>query len=192
MFLFRFVSLWRSLFPFIPYHKVRDPVASHGSWVFFYFLWLFKWTNRRSYEKLFKNFCSRLNFFAFSWSTPWGAKKPRLFFDNWIHIHQVHSCAGARASAEWRCAKTLLPIRVITESKVASVSEPFWNIRRLRIRQWNASGIMILLYGAGGGPGRGEIPMDLFRKQASDVFPFACGVSRTNSRMESNHAAIIN
>ena len=28
---------------------------------------------------------------------------------------------------------------------------------------------MILLYGAGGGPGRGEIPMDLFRKQASEV-----------------------
>ena len=26
---------------------------------------------------------------------------------------------------------------------------------------------MILLYGAGGEPGRGEIPMDLFRKQAS-------------------------
>ena len=26
---------------------------------------------------------------------------------------------------------------------------------------------MILLYGAGGGPGRGEIPMDLFRKQAT-------------------------
>lgn len=40
---------------------------------------------------------------------------------------------------------------------------------------------MILLYGAGGGPGRGEIPMDLLRKQASDVFPFACGVSRTNN-----------
>ena len=36
--------------------------------------------------------------------------------------------------------------------------------------------IMILLYGAGGGPGRGEIPMDLFRKQASDVFPCAWGV----------------
>ena len=35
---------------------------------------------------------------------------------------------------------------------------------------------MILLYGAGGGPGRGEIPMDLFRKQASDVFPCAWGV----------------
>ena len=31
------------------------------------------------------------------------------------------------------------------------------------------------------GPGRGEIPMDLSRKQASDVFPFACGVSRTNN-----------
>lgn len=35
---------------------------------------------------------------------------------------------------------------------------------------------MILLYGAGGGPGRDEIPMDLFRKQASDVFPCAWGV----------------
>ena len=34
---------------------------------------------------------------------------------------------------------------------------------------------MILLYGAGGGPGRGEIPMDLFRKQASDVFPMCVG-----------------
>ena len=35
---------------------------------------------------------------------------------------------------------------------------------------------MILPYGAGGEPGRGEIPMDLFRKQASDVFPCAWGV----------------
>ena len=50
-------------------------------------------------------------------------------------------------------------------------------------------GLMILLYGGGGGPGAGEIPMDLFRKQASDVFPVR-GVSRTNnarlhSRLES-------
>ena len=41
-------------------------------------------------------------------------------------------------------------------------------------------GLMILLYGGGGGPGAGEIPMDLFRKQASDVFPVR-GVSRTNN-----------
>ena len=40
-------------------------------------------------------------------------------------------------------------------------------------------GLMILLYGGGGGPGAGEIPMDLFRKQASDVFPVR-GVSWTN------------
>ena len=31
---------------------------------------------------------------------------------------------------------------------------------------------MILLYGAGGGPGRGEIPMDPIRYRASDVFLF--------------------
>ena len=180
MLLFWFVSLWRSLFPCIPYHKVWDPVASHGSWVFFYFLWLFKWTNRRSYEKIFKKICSRLNFPPFSWSTTWGAKNSHLFFDNWIHIHQVRSCAGAGAPAEWRCAKTLLPIRVITESKVASVSEPFWNIRQLRIWQWNATGLMILLYGAGGEPGRGEIPMDPIRYRASDDFLFCTWGSRKN------------
>ena len=28
---------------------------------------------------------------------------------------------------------------------------------------------MILLYGGGGEPGAGEIPMDLFRKQAPDL-----------------------
>lgn len=39
---------------------------------------------------------------------------------------------------------------------------------------------MILLYGGGGEPGAGEIPMDLFRKQASDVFPVR-GVSWTNN-----------
>ena len=31
---------------------------------------------------------------------------------------------------------------------------------------------MILLYGAGGEPGRGEIPMDPIRYRASDVFLF--------------------
>ena len=31
---------------------------------------------------------------------------------------------------------------------------------------------MILLYGAGGGPGRGEIPMDPMRYRASDAFLF--------------------
>ena len=45
---------------------------------------------------------------------------------------------------------------------------------------------MILLYGAGGEPGRGEIPMDLSRKQAADVFPFAGGVSRTNNMQRPN------
>ena len=40
---------------------------------------------------------------------------------------------------------------------------------------------MILLYGAGGEPGRGEIPMDLLSKQAPDAFPFACGALRTNN-----------
>lgn len=42
-------------------------------------------------------------------------------------------------------------------------------------------GIMILLYGAGGEPGRGEIPMDPIRYRASDVFLFACGASRANN-----------
>ena len=40
---------------------------------------------------------------------------------------------------------------------------------------------MILPYGAGGEPGRGEIPMDLLSKQAPDAFPFACGALRTNN-----------
>ena len=31
--------------------------------------------------------------------------------------------------------------------------------------------IMILLYGAGGGPGRGGRPMDSIRSRASDDFP---------------------
>ena len=35
---------------------------------------------------------------------------------------------------------------------------------------------MILLYGAGGEPGRGEIPMDPIRNRASDVFPSVWGV----------------
>ncbi len=35
---------------------------------------------------------------------------------------------------------------------------------------------MILLYGAGGGPGRGEIPMDPIRNRASDDFPLHVGV----------------
>ena len=79
--------------------------------------------------------------------------------ENRIDIQQVHSWSGAKAPAGWRCATNFLPIRVITESKVGSDSEPFWNIRLLRIRRWNDSGTMILPYGAGGVPGRGEIPM---------------------------------
>ena len=76
-----------------------------------------------------------------------------------IDIQQVHSWSGAKAPAGWRYATNFLPARVITESKVGSDSEPFWNIRLLRIRRWNDSGTMILPYGAGGVPGRGEIPM---------------------------------
>ena len=40
--------------------------------------------------------------------------------------------------------------------------------------------IMILLYGAGGEPGRGEIPMDLIRYRASDDFLFCILGSRKN------------
>ena len=79
--------------------------------------------------------------------------------ENRIDIQQVHSWSGAKAPAGWRYATNFLPARVITESKVGSDSEPFWNIRLLRIRRWNDSGTMILPYGAGGVPGRGEIPM---------------------------------
>ena len=143
--LFCFESFWRSLFPFIPYTNVWDPDTHCGSWVFFCFLPHLKKGDRRSYEKNIKNFCPCLIFLAFSWPTTWGAKIPLQNLDNWIHIHQIRSWAGAKAPAEWRCAKTLLPIRVITESKVASVSEPFWNIRLLRIWPWNATGLMILL-----------------------------------------------
>ena len=75
--------------------------------------------------------------------------------ENRIDIQQVHSWSGVKAPAGWRCATNFLPARVITESKVGSDSEPFWNIRLLRIRQWND----ILPYGAGGVPGRSEIPM---------------------------------
>ena len=96
----------------------------------------------------------------FSLATYWGTKQKTLeILENRIHIQQVHSRTGAKAPAEWRCATNFLPVRVITESKVGSDSEPFWNIRLLRIRRWNDSGIMILPYGAGGEPGRGETPM---------------------------------
>ena len=36
-------------------------------------------------------------------------------------------------------------------------------------------GIMIHLYGAGGVPGSGEIPMELVRNQSSDDFPLRMG-----------------
>ena len=39
---------------------------------------------------------------------------------------------------------------------------------------------MILLYGAGGEPGRGEIPMDPIRYRASDDFLFCILGSRKN------------
>ena len=42
-------------------------------------------------------------------------------------------------------------------------------------------GIMIHLYGAGGVPGSGEIPMESARNRSSDDFPFAHGVLRTNN-----------
>ena len=94
---------------------------------------------------------------VFSCSTPWGTKPQAPWQPN------THSTStflnGVESSAEWRYAKNHLPFGVITESKVGSDSELFWNIRLLRIRRWNVSGTMILLYGAGGEPGRGEIPM---------------------------------
>ena len=40
--------------------------------------------------------------------------------------------------------------------------------------------IMILLYGAGGEPGRGETPMESVRSRSPDDFPIR-GVPRTNS-----------
>ena len=66
--------------------------------------------------------------------------------ENRIHIQQVHSWSGVKAPAGWRCATNFLPTRVITESKVGSDSEPFWNIRLLRIRRWSDSGTMIHPY----------------------------------------------
>ena len=42
------------------------------------------------------------------------------------------------------------------------------------------AGIMILLYGAGGVPGRGEIPMDL-QPQASDDFPGVRGSGKNST-----------
>lgn len=59
-------------------------------------------------------------------------------FDNGIHIHQVHSCAGQKSSRMKVRHDPLL--QLIAESKAASDSKPFWNIRLLRIRQWNAQG----------------------------------------------------
>ena len=56
-----------------------------------------------------------------------------VILENRIHTQQVHSWSGAKAPAGWRYATNFLPARVITESKVGSDSEPFWNIRLLRI-----------------------------------------------------------
>ena len=131
-------------------------------------------------EKIFKKFLRRLNFCPFTWSTTWGAKTSHLFLDNRIHIQQVHSWSGAKVPAGWRCATNFLPIRVITESKVGSDSEPFWNIRLLRIRRWNDSGTMILPYGVGGVPGRGEIPMSSVSNRTPVDFLFCILGSRKN------------
>ena len=127
--MFPSVFVWFCLSLFIPDHDDRDPATLCGSWVFFYFPLFPDEFERRSHEKNIKNFSPRLNFLPFSWSTTWGAKTLHQNIDNWIHIHQVRSWAGAEVPAEWRCAKTHLPFRVITGRKVASVSEPFWNIR---------------------------------------------------------------
>ena len=43
--------------------------------------------------------------------------------------------------------------------------------------------IMILLYGAGGVPGRGEIPMSPGSNGALDDFPLAQGLLRTNTAL---------
>ena len=114
--------------------------------------------------KIFFNFFSKPCIkIVFSCSTPWGTKPQAPWQPN------THSTStflnGVESSAEWRYAKNHLPFGVITESKVGSDSELFWNIRLLRIRRWNVSGTMILLYGAGGEPGRGEIPMSLVSNQ---------------------------
>ena len=57
----------------------------------------------------------------------------------------------------------------------------------LRWRRRSMQGIMILLYGAGGEPGRGGIPMSLIRSQTSDV-SLVCGVQGKIAHRNENHS----
>ncbi len=58
---------------------------------------------------------------------------------------------------------------------MASDSELFLKYPLATDKAMKHSGIMIHLYGAGGVPGSGEIPMELARNQSSDDFPLRMG-----------------
>ena len=145
--------------------------ADFSSAGFFYFCPYYipaMWYGLFLFERRSKKFLKKSKFVSFKskkFSQLVSEGKNLTNLENRIDIQQVHSWSGAVAPAEWRYATNFLPVRVITESKVGSDSEPFWNIRLLRIRRWNDSGTMILPYGAGGVPGRGEIPMSSVSKR---------------------------
>ena len=83
--------------------------------------------------------------------------------ENWIPIHQIRSLHEGNLS--WTCKYAM--ISIWREREHLYRSKPDCH------RRWplQVQGIMILLYGAGGGPGRGETPMDPDRNWASDDFP---------------------
>ena len=93
---------------------------------------------------------------------------------NWIHIHQIRSWTegnlsrmkvrqnpstiyGYHGKQDGERIRTLLKYPLATDKAM------------------KRSGIMIHLYGAGGVPGSGEIPMELARNQSSDDFPLRMG-----------------
>ena len=98
-----------------------------------------------------------------------------MYLEKFIIIHLIHSSGPEPGGqyAETTCPMGYKarrkPIRV--EAKV--LSEKYDPLMPDCHRQGEDGSVrtMILLYGAGGGPGRGEKPMDSIRSRASDDFP---------------------
>ena len=59
----------------------------------------------------------------------------------------------------------------LTDDNVRLSEKTLYDYQTQLIEAMNVNMIMILLYGAGGEPGRGEIPMRWFRKPSLSDFP---------------------
>lgn len=85
----------------------------------------------------------------------------------WKFFWSTAERESIRKSQPLECAPRFsCPYGLSRKVRWGAIQNIFWNIRLLRIWRWNDLGTMMLLYGTGGEPGSGGIPMSLIRNRA--------------------------